>query len=82
MKTNATYLQLSSTDQAVLLSIPTISFIFLPIMIGISWTRIKFLRFQIKQYASEGEKFFFEGRPVYKTLKKAKMSFKEGNVYH
>ena len=40
MKTTSTYLQLSNVDQTILFSIPALSLIFIPVLIGIQYIKL------------------------------------------
>ena len=54
VKTNTTAYMLSSTDQVVILSIPTVSAVFLPLMIALSWARISNLSSICENFVMNG----------------------------
>jgi hypothetical protein len=54
VKTNTSAYTLSSTDQVAILSIPTVSAVFLPIMISLSWARINSLSTICENFVMNG----------------------------
>ncbi|XP_023333548.1 uncharacterized protein LOC111705273 [Eurytemora carolleeae] len=58
-KTTWTWMSMTSTDQLVLLSIPVVSLIFIPLLIGMSWSRINSLSEICENFVTNGYRVGF-----------------------